>query len=82
MQVALKRKGSLFVTDPMMVPGLEQNELMVAYGYSYYAGTPWTVGHCKGKVFYTRVKIIINEVGCKNDTVPKTVATRKHCKED
>ena len=23
-----------------------------------------------------------NEVGCRDDTVPKTVDTRRHCKED
>ena len=28
----------------------------------------------------TSVKIIKNEVGCRDDTVPKTVDTRKHCK--
>ena len=39
---------SLFVTDPTTVPGLEQNELMVSFGYSYYAGAPWIVGHHSG----------------------------------
>ena len=29
---------------------------------------------------YTSVKIIKNEVRCRDDTVPKTVDTRKHCK--
>ena len=28
---------------------------------------------------YTSVKIIKNEVGCWDDTVPKTVETRRHC---
>ena len=28
------------------------------------------------------VKIIENEVGCRDDTVPKTVETRRHCEED
>ena len=28
----------------------------------------------------TSVKIIKNEVRCRDDTVPKTVDTRKHCK--
>ena len=27
----------------------------------------------------TSVKIIKNEVGCRDDTVPKTVDTRRHC---
>ena len=31
---------------------------------------------------YTSVKIIKNEVGCRDDTVPKTVDTRRHCKEE
>ena len=30
----------------------------------------------------TSVKIIKNEVGCKDDTVPKTVDTRRHCEEE
>ena len=30
--------------------------------------------------FLTSVKIIKNEVRCRDDTVPKTVDTRKHCK--
>ena len=28
------------------------------------------------------VKIIKNEVGCRDDTVPKTVDTRRHCEEE
>ena len=30
----------------------------------------------------TSVKIIKNEVGCRDDTVPKTVETRRHCEEE
>ena len=30
----------------------------------------------------TSVKIIKNEVGCRDDTVPKTVETRRHCEVD
>ena len=33
-------------------------------------------------LYNTSVKIIKNEVGCRDDTVPKTVETRRHCKED
>ena len=33
-------------------------------------------------LFITSVKIIKNEVGCRDDTVPKTVETRRHCEED
>ena len=29
-------------------------------------------------VYYTSVKIIKNEVGCRDDTVPKTIETRRH----
>ena len=32
--------------------------------------------------YMTSVKIIKNEVGCRDDTVPKTVDTRRHCEED
>ena len=28
------------------------------------------------------IKIIKNEVGCRDDTVPKTVDTRRHCEEE
>ena len=31
-------------------------------------------------LIYTSVKIIKNEVGCRDDTMPKTVVTRRHCK--
>ena len=35
------------------------------------------------KMSGTSVKIIKNEVGCRDDdTVPKTVETRRHCEED
>ena len=34
------------------------------------------------KMSETSVKIIKNEVGCRDDTVPKTVETRRHCEED
>ena len=30
----------------------------------------------------TSIKIIKNEVGCRDDTVPKTVGTRRHCEEE
>ena len=34
------------------------------------------------KMSGTSVKIIKNEVGCRDDAVPKTVETRRHCEED
>ena len=30
-------------------------------------------------IYSTSIKIIKNEVGCRDDTVPKTVGTRRHC---
>ena len=33
-------------------------------------------------IYVTSVKIIKNEVGCRDDTVPKTVDTRRHCEEE
>ena len=39
----------------------------------------------KKNVVYQRfhcIKIIKNEVGCRDDTVPKTVDTRRHCEEE
>ena len=30
----------------------------------------------------TSIKIIKNEVGCRDDTMPKTVDTRRHCEEE
>ena len=35
-----------------------------------------------GKMSGTSVKIIKNEVGCRDETVPKTIETRRHCEED
>ena len=32
--------------------------------------------------YYTSIKIIKNEVGCRDDTMPKTVDTRRHCEEE
>ena len=36
----------------------------------------------KAKNCKTSIKIIKNEIGCRDDTVPKTVGTRRHCEED
>ena len=33
-------------------------------------------------IYITSIKIIKNEIGCRDDTVPKTVDTRRHCEED
>ena len=28
------------------------------------------------------IQVIKNEIGCRDDTMPKTVGTRRHCEED
>ena len=33
-------------------------------------------------IYITSVKISKNEAGCRDDTMPKTVDTRRHCEED
>ena len=45
-------------------------------------GNPLCCGdaHGEGKMSETSVKIIKNELRCSDDTVPKTVDTRSHCK--
>ena len=61
--------------------------------YSAYTVYPLVIVACKGGFYHcgllvcrkyniTSVKIIKNEVGCRDDTVPKTVDTRRHCEED
>ena len=40
--------------------------------------TTYTANHRVSPI-YTSTKIIKNEVGCKDDTVPKTGDTRRHC---
>ena len=34
------------------------------------------------KMSGTSVKITKNDVGCRDDTMPKTVEARRHCEED
>ena len=41
-----------------------------------------TVSSIHPTSFLTSIKIIKNEVGCRDDTVSKTVDTRRHCKEE
>lgn len=48
MQVVLEKKLTLFIDDPLKMPGLEKNEDWVKFGYGYYVGAPWTVGQLKG----------------------------------
>ena len=50
---------------------------------SYLHNVPYTVEPLiKDTSVYTSIKIIKNEVGCRDDTVPKTVDTRRHCEEE
>ena len=37
---------------------------------------------CSFPTNYTSIKVIKNEVGCRDDTMSKTVGTRRHCKEE
>ena len=48
MQVVLEKKLTLFIDDPLKMPGLEKNEDWVKFGYGYYVGAPWIVGQIKG----------------------------------
>ena len=50
--------------------------------FSFYASTSFQFSPmCRLLYIYTSIKIIKNEVGCRDDTVPKTVGTRRHCEE-
>ena len=48
--MAIEKKSTLFIDDPLKVPGLEKNEDWVKFGYGYYVGAPWVVGQTKGEV--------------------------------
>ena len=37
---------------------------------------------CKYSIQHLYIHKCKNEVGCRDDTVPKTVDTRRHCEED
>ena len=52
-QVVLEKKLTLFIDDPLKVPGLEKNEDWVKYGYGYYVGAPWVVGQIRGMCLCT-----------------------------
>ena len=47
-QVVLEKRETLFIEDPLKVPGLEKNNDWVKFGYGYYVGTPWVAGQLKG----------------------------------
>ena len=48
LQVVLENKVTLFIDDPLKVPGVEKNEDWVKFGYGYYVGAPWNVGQLRG----------------------------------
>ena len=41
-----------------------------------------TVTHCRAPPWNSNIYKYKNEVGCRDDTVPKTVDTRRHCEEE
>ena len=51
---------------------------------SWTGAHPWLQSRLSldKKICETSIKIIKNEVGCRDDTVPKTVGTRRHCEEE
>ena len=70
MMVILIREGTaVMITGP----GARERDTMILLSSS--------VCSVMGSL-YTSVKIIKNEVGCRDDTVPKTVDTRRHCEEE
>ena len=44
-----------------------------------YMGSPYTLPSYYTSGYIYKYK---NEVGCRDDTVPKTVDTRRHCEEE
>ena len=51
---------------------------------SWTGAHPWLQSRLSldNKISETSIKISKNEVGCRDDTVPKTVSTRRHCEEE
>ena len=54
---------------------------VASFTYVWYIGMSMPSLH-RETTEYTSVKIIKNEVRCRDGTVPKTVETRRHCEED
>ena len=54
----------------------------VCYNNVYLQAIDHNILQVSTTIIYTSIKIIKNEVGCRDDTVPKTVDTRKHCEEE
>ena len=47
--MAVEQKKTLFIQDPLKIPGLQKNVDWVEFGYGQYIGAPWIVGETKGK---------------------------------
>ena len=66
--------------------GFRDTSLLVHFATQKVFSSTWhnytVVSRIISMHIYTSVKIIKNEVGCRDDTVPKTVETRRHCEED
>ena len=64
----------------------EQSECSFSVGRpdatSSLTGTSSNTRYFCPDIVITSVKSIKNEVGCRDDTVPKTVETRRNCEED
>ena len=65
-------------TSLPVVTTLLQALLVIHEGQGNESEYTTTSSYCTG----TSLKIIKNEVGCRDDTVPKPVETRRHCEED
>ena len=64
---------------------LQQNILQFLYPACYiHAGSCHTLWLeiALALLISTSIKIIKNEVGCRDDTMPKTVDARRHCEEE
>ena len=65
---------AVLLGQPFEYYGYGQDVAALDFKFAHY-------DYC-GNIVCTSVKIIKNEVGCRDDTVPKTVDTRRHCEEE
>ena len=49
---------------------------------SWTGAHPWLQSRLSLDKKISETSIIKNEVGCRDDTVPKSVGTRRHCEEE
>ena len=63
-------------------PRYANKSMLIATSYGTDA-TTFRLIFCRlGLLMFYKYKIIKNEVGCRDDTVPNTVDTRRHCEEE